>query len=112
MMIETRMGFDWTKQGDVSFRDLTLIPGLNYMINEQVYVRGEAGLSNSSYDPGTGSISQTQYLFGGGVGMRRALGMGVFRLEAGVVKALENTDDNIPGSLDIHLSAVVGVAVN
>jgi hypothetical protein len=113
MIIETRVEIDWSKQGDASGRDLMLMPGLNYLINDQVYVRGEAGLSNFSFDPGTGtSVSGTQYLFGGAVGMRRPLGMGILRLEAGVVKGLENTDDGIPSFLDIRAGAGASVVVN
>jgi len=113
LSIETRMELDYSKQGDASGRDITLMPGLNYMVNEQVYVRGEAGLMNFSFDPGTGtSVSGTQYMFGGAVGMRRPFGMGVLRLEAGAVKALENTDDGIPSWLDITVGAGVSVVVN
>jgi hypothetical protein len=113
MMIETRTEIDWSKQGDATNREITLMPGLNYMVNEQVYVRGEAGLNNFSFDPGTGtSFSGTQYMFGGAVGMRRAFGMGVLRLEAGAVKALENTDDGIPAWLDITAGVGVSVVVN
>jgi hypothetical protein len=113
MTIETRMEFAWDKQGDASSRDLMLLPGLNYMINDQIYVRGEAGLSNFSFDPGTGtSTSGTQYMFGAAIGTRRPLGMGVLRLEAGALKALENTDDGIPSWLDIGASAGFSVVVN
>lgn len=113
MTIETRMELDYSKQGDVSSRDLMLVPGLNFMINQQVYLRGEAGLMNYSFDPGTGtSFSGTQYMFGAAVGMRRSFGMGMLRLEAGAMKALENTDEGIPSRLDINLAAGMSVVVN
>lgn len=113
MIIETRLEFDWAKQGDASARNLVLIPGLNYLINEQIYLRGEAGLSNFSVDPGTGtSVSGTQYLFGGGIGTRRSFGMGILRLEGGVQLGTENTDDGIPSYMNIYGSAGVSVTVN
>ena len=113
MIIETRLGLGWFKQGDANGSSLDLIPGLNYMVTPQVYVRGEAGLTRDSFDPGTGGGSTTQYLFGGGVGMRRSLGAGaVLRLEGGVEMGMENQDDGIPSYMEIHgtvgLSAVIG----
>ncbi|MEQ1855180.1 MAG: hypothetical protein ABL963_01855 [Longimicrobiales bacterium] len=113
MIIETRMGFDWEKEGDASGRSLTLVPGLNYLVNDQIYVRGEAGLENFSFDNGAGtSFSGTQYVFGAGLGTRRPFGMGILRLEAGVQKALENTNDGIPSSLNIYGSAGASIAIN
>ena len=112
MIVETRMGFAWEKEGDASSRSLMLAPGLNYLVNDQIYVRGEAGLENFNFDNGTVSVSGTQYIFGGGIGTRRPLGMGILRLEAGVQKALENTDDGIPSSLNIYGSAGVSIAIN
>jgi hypothetical protein len=114
MIIETRMEFDWDKHGDESGRNLILVPGLNYLVNDQVYVRGNIGLANFSFDPGTGtSVSGTQYIFGGAVGIRRALGSGaVLRVEGGADQWLENQDDFLPSELDIHgsvgISAIVG----
>ncbi len=112
MLIETRMEIDWSKQGDASGRGVTLVPGLNYLVNEQIYIRGEAGIDHFSFDNGGGAVSGTQYLVGGGVGTRRPLGMGILRLEAGVVKALENTDDGMPSWLSIYASAGASVVVN
>lgn len=114
MIIETRLGVDWQKEGDASASLISLLPGLNYLITPQVYLRGEAGLSRFSFDNGAGiEGSGTQYIFGAAVGMRRALGSGaLLRLEAGADQALENTDDGIPANLSIHatvgVSAVVG----
>jgi hypothetical protein len=112
MIIETRLGPDWQKRGDASQSLVALLPGLNYLVTPQVYVRGEAGLVRAAQDNGTVSGSSTQYIFGGAVGMRRPLGPALLRLEAGVDKALENADDLLPSSLDVHLilgvSAVIG----
>lgn len=77
-------------------------------------MRGEAGLSRFSFDDGVNpSASGTQYIFGAAVGMRRALGTGaLLRLEAGVDKALENTGDGIPSSLDMHATIGVSAVIN
>ena len=114
LLIETRLEFDWDKEGDTSGRSLLLLPGVNYLLNEQIYLRANVGLANFSVDVSpTVTVSGTQYIFGGGVGMRRPLGDGaVLRLEAGADQWMENTDDGIPSSLDIHgtvgVSAIVG----
>jgi hypothetical protein len=110
MIVETRIEADWDKIGDFSSRSIMLVPGLNYLVNDQIYVRGEAGLSYDAVDPGTGSVSDTQYLFGAGVGTRRPLGMGILRLEAGVQKALES--DASASFLNIYASAGASVAIN
>lgn len=113
MIVETLVSFDWFKQGDASSTDLTLAPGLNFLVGEQAYVRGEAGLMYSSFDTGTTDGSTTQYLFGAAVGLRRPLGMGgsLLRLEAGVDRLLEVEDEGLidePASWLIR--AVVGVS--
>ncbi len=111
LIVETRLSFDWFKQGGASGSGLVLVPGMNYLVNDQLYVRGEAGLSRDAFDPGTGGGSQTQYIFGGAVGMRRPLGPALLRLEAGVDKALENTDDGIPSSTEVHVSVGVSAVI-
>jgi hypothetical protein len=113
MIIETRAEIDWDKQGDASARGITIVPGLNYLVNDQFYVRGNIGLSNFNVDNGTVSFSGTQYIFGAAAGIRRALGSGaVLRVEGGVDQWLENEDDGLPKELDIHgsvgVSAIVG----
>lgn len=108
-VVETMLAFDYGKLGDVSGTDLLLVPGLNYLVGEQFYVRGEAGLSYSKFDDGTTSTSSTQYLFGAGAGIRQTLGdAALLRLEAGIDRLLENTDDAIPASWNFRL--VVGVS--
>jgi hypothetical protein len=113
MIIETRMEFDWDKRGDLSGRSLLLLPGLNFLVNEQVYVRGNVGLYNQAFDNGVVDGSATQYIFGAAAGIRRALGSGaVMRVEAGVDQMMENEDEGIPKELRIHgsvgVSAIVG----
>ena len=116
LIIETMLDFSWNKFGDQKTTSFGIVPGVNYLINDQVYVRGEAGLSYFKYDPGTGGSSQTQYLFGGAVGTRKMLGEGaLLRLEAGVDRGLEKKDNGvvtIPASWNFRvvagISAVVG----
>ena len=116
LLIETRMEADWDKEGDASATSLMLVPGVNFLVTPQVYVRGEAGLQYFKLDPGTGtSFSGTQYLFGAGVGMRRPLGEGaVLRLEGGLTKGLESLDGAIAfaSSTNIHVSAGVSAIIN
>jgi hypothetical protein len=113
IVVETVLGFDWASVGDQSASELALVPGVNVLLGEQFYVRGEAGLMRSSFDPGTGSESTTQYLFGGGAGVRIPLGdAALFRAEAAVDRWLENSDDFIPAStqfrIGVGVSAIVG----
>jgi hypothetical protein len=113
MLIETRLEFDWAKAGDASGTSLFLVPGVNYLLNERVYVRGNIGLSYSRFDNGVVSGSSTQYIFGGALGMRRALGSGaVLRFEAGADKWLESDDGAGDDLLSIHgtvgVSAIIG----
>ncbi len=114
LRVETRMDVEWGKQGDSSGSSITLLPGANFLVNEQVYVRGEVGLFRLAGGNATSSASGTQYLFGGAIGMRRPLGMGILRLEAGALKGVENLDGDIQfaGRLDVHVSAGVSVVVN
>ena len=113
IIVETRMGADYFKFGDNSGTDIDIVPGINFLVNDQFYVRGEAGLTRSSFDDGTGSVSSTQYLFGGAVGIRRPLGEGaVLRIEGGVDRWLENSDDFIPASTEVRVGIGVSAVVN
>jgi hypothetical protein len=113
LIVETRLGFGWEKQGDASATSLDLMPGVNFLFGEGLYVRGEAGLSYFSFDTGTSDGSSTQYVFGAGVGMRRSLGGGaLLRLEAGVDRLLENEDDGIPSSWLIGATVGVSAVIN
>jgi hypothetical protein len=113
MIVETRLDFGWDKQGDASSTSLDLLPGVNFLFGENMYVRGEAGLSYFSFDNGTVDGSFTQYIFGGAVGMRRPVGEGALvRLEAGVDRLLENSDDGIPASWLIGLTVGISAIVN
>ena len=116
VIIETRVEADWDKQGDASSSTIFIVPGVNFLVTPQVYLRGEVGLLRVSGDNGTISASGTQYLFGGAVGMRRPLGGSgaLLRLEGGVAMGLENLDGDIPfpKTTIIHASVGVSAVVN
>jgi len=114
IMVETLVSVEYGKEGDESAMSLLLLPGINFLLGEQFYVRGEAGLSYVSVDPGTGSLSGTQYIFGGAAGLRVPLGdMAIFRAEAGVARLTEvDSDFFIPSGIVIRggvgISAIIG----
>jgi len=113
LVIETLIDFGYNKIGDTKLTGLSLVPGVNLLLGEQFYVRGEAGLSYAKVSSTGVDASTTQYLFGAGAGIRKPLGDGaLLRLEGAVDRKLENTDDGIPASWDIRgvvgISAVVG----
>ncbi len=112
LLIETRIEADWDKRGDVSGSQIFLVPGVNFLVNPQVYVRGEVGLLRVAGDNRTVSASGTQYLFGGAVGMRRPLagGAALLRFEGGVAMGLENTDSDIPFAKTTIIHAGVGIS--
>lgn len=113
LIVETRLGFDWGKQGDTSATSLGLVPGVNFLFGDGMYARGEAGLSYASFDTGTVDASSTQYMFGAAVGMRRSLGQGaLLRLEAGLDRLLENEDDGIPSSWLFGVAVGVSAVIN
>jgi len=116
ILVETILGFNWASQGDESETALVLLPGVNFLLGEQFYVRGEAGLLRMSYDDGTDSESTTQYGFGGAAGMRMPLGdAAIFRIEAGVDRWLEAKDGDVItalGRTDIRIGAGISAIVN
>jgi len=105
LLVETALGFSRSSSGGDSYSTLLVLPGVNLLLGEQFYVRGEAGLWRGS----GGGDSATQYAFGGGGGLRMPLGdAALFRVEAGVDKWLENQDDGLLGSWEIR--GVVGIS--
>lgn len=113
LMVESLIGFDWSSQGDYSSSTLLLMPGLNLLFAEKFYVRGEAGLLRLSVSDTGFDASSTQYGFGGAVGLRNMLGdAAVLRLEAGVDRWLENTDDGVPARTDIRIGAGISAVIN
>lgn len=109
LIVESALGFDWVSSGDDSITSLLVMPGVNFLVSPQFYVRGEAGLVRFS----DGDDSITQYGFGAGAGMRRPLGgAALLRIEVGADKWLEDEDAGIDGYLDLRaivgLSAVIG----
>lgn len=116
ILIETLLGFEYYGEGDYSENALLLMPGLNYLLGEQFYVRGEVGLSRYAESDLGSDSSRTQYGFGGAAGLRVPLGdMALFRAEVGVDRWLEVTDGGLvaaPSRTDIRavggVSAVIG----
>lgn len=113
LLVETLLGFDWFSQGDFSSTGLMLVPGVNLLVGDQFYVRGEAGLQYDSFDDGTTDGSTTQYLFGGAAGLRSPLGdAAILRLEAGADKMLESEDGANDGAWVFRVIAGISAVVN
>jgi hypothetical protein len=116
LLIESMVGFDWFKQGDSSDNTLLIMPGLNYLLGEQFYVRGEVGLYRYSESDGTDDFSYTQFGFGGAVGLRMPLGdAALFRVEAGLDRWLEAKDNDVIQQLaetDIRIGAGISAVIN
>ena len=107
LLIESALGFTYASFGpNDSFNALFIMPGANFLLGDQFYVRGEAGLMRLS---DSGSDAQTQYAFGGGAGIRRPLGASaLLRAEVAADKWLKDAGAGLDGFLDIR--AVVGVS--
>ncbi len=113
MIVETRVALGYLSVDDFSATDFGLVPGVNVLLGDRFYVRGEAGLMYSSLDTGTADESATQYLLGAGAGLRVPVVESVlFRAEAGVDRWLENEDEFIPASWEFRLVAGVSAVIN
>jgi hypothetical protein len=114
LLVETLVSFERTSQGDESTGRIVIIPGVVFLLGEQLYVRGEAGLARTSFDPGTASASATQYLFGGAAGLRMPLGdNALFRIEGGLNRAMEADDDFfIPAGWNIRGGVGISAVIN
>jgi hypothetical protein len=111
MLIETLLAFGYGKQGDDSGMALALVPGLNFLLSEQLYLRGEAGLNYVSFDNGSGGVSGTQFLFGAGVGIRKPLSeAAVLRFEGALDRFLESLDGDIPFAASWQFRAIMGIS--
>lgn len=90
LSIETLFGLNRQSSDGNSVTLLTLLPGLNYQLNEKVYLRGELGLQRVSFE--SGSVSQLG--FGAAVGTKQALGDSpvMWRLEGGLTRWSEDSD--------------------
>lgn len=110
LLVESIVGFNYFSSDGESINTLLLMPGVNFLVGPQFYVRGEAGLMRLGSD----DDSTTRYGFGAAGGLRRPLGGGaaVLRGEVGVDKWLETEEGFDDGALDIHatigISAVIG----
>ena len=106
-IVETRLEGSYWSSGDESETTFTILPGVNFLLGEMFYARGEVGLRRGSFDDGSFSDSATQYAFGGAVGVRNMIGSGaVLRAEVGVDRWLENEDDGLLAAWEIGI--VVG----
>lgn len=113
VIVESRLALEYASQGDFSLTALGLVPGVNVLLGEQFYLRGEAGLLYLSEDDSGTSDSATQYVLGGAAGLRMPLVDNViFRAEAGVDRWLENTDELIPASWEFRVVAGLSAVIN
>jgi hypothetical protein len=116
ILVESLVGFEFLSEGDYSENTILLMPGINYLVGEQFYVRGEVGLIRFSESDTGFSESLTQYGFGGAAGMRIPLGdAALFRLEAGVDRWLEVKEAGFTtalGRTDIRVGAGISAVVN
>jgi hypothetical protein len=109
LLVESLIGFDYVSEGDFNESVLLLMPGVNFLVGEQFYIRGEAGLLRIADQ----DDSAVQYAFGGGVGMRRPLGdAALLRLEVAADRFLENTDDFLPAHTDIRAGVGISAVIN
>lgn len=106
LLIEPLLGFEAYSEGDLSETTLMLIPGANYLLGEQFYLRGEVGVARYSASDTGVDTSWMQYGLGGGAGMRMRLGdSALLRLEAAVDYWLENADDGAPQRTNVRVVA-------
>jgi len=113
LLIEPLVGFEYFSQGDVSENRIILIPGVDLLLGERLYIRGEVGLIRYSEDNAGTDFSWSQYGFGGGAGMRIPLGdAALLRLEAALDYWLENADDGVPQRTAIRAQAGVSAVIN
>jgi len=111
LLVESLVGFNYLSSGDDSINTLLLMPGVNFLVGPQFYVRGEAGLVR--FSP-SGADAETRYGFGAGAGLRRPLagGNAILRVEVAADKWLESEEGFDDGVLDIRaiigISAVIG----
>jgi hypothetical protein len=116
ILVEPVVGLEWFSVGDASGSDLLLLPGIVFLLGEQFYVRGEAGLFRESFDPGSGGDSTTQYAFGGEVGLRMPLGdSALFRAGIGVDRWLEVSENSVieePARTDVRLGVGISAVIN
>ncbi len=113
LIIEPRLGFEFYSTGDLTETALLLVPGVNYLLGERFYIRGEVGLARFSQSDTGLDASWTQYGFGGGAGARMALGdSAMLRLEGAADYWLENADDGAPQRTAVRFVAGVSAIIS
>jgi len=110
LSFEALLGFQRVSSGGESGSALNFLPGINLRLGDAgSYLRGEVAVTRASY----GGDSQTQYGFGGAVGVRMPVDDAVFfRLEGGFDRWLED-QDNLQEAynefrITVGVSALVG----
>lgn len=113
LIVETLVGLNRRSSGDFSGTSIRLIPGVNFPVGDQLYVRGEVGLQRTSFSFNGEDESETQYVIGGAAGMRIPASDNVlFRLEFGLDRWLENADEGLPTITEFRLVAGISAVVN
>lgn len=121
--IEPRLAVTRSSDGDCSSALLDLFPSVLYHFKDfdrisLPYVRAGAGLSHSRWDCGDDNDSDTQFGFGGGVGLKIPMAETAFiRLEAAYEKWLEqgdegNWDEFVRGYSALRLSIGISAILN
>lgn len=108
--LETLLGFQRVSSDGEAASGLNLLPGINVRLGDSGgYLRGEVALSRAAF----GGESETQYGFGGAIGVRMPVDDAVFvRLEGGFDRWLED-QDNLQEAynelrITLGVSAIVG----
>jgi hypothetical protein len=110
LTLETLLGFQRVSLGGESGSALNLLPGMNVRLGDGGgYLRGEVAVARASF----GGESETQWGFGGAVGVRMQVDDAVFfRLEGGFDRWLEDQDSFQEAYNEIRItvgvSAIVG----
>lgn len=113
IIVESRLGLSYSSVGDFSLTQFGLVPGVNVLLGDRFYARGEGGLMYVKGDDGTESDSATQYLLGAAGGLRIPMTENVlFRAELGADRWFENQDDFMPASWEFRIAAGVSAVVN
>ena len=94
LSIEGLVSFNRASSDGTSLSTLLLLPGVNFQMSEDFYLRGEVGLQRVSFDTDGFDDSATQLGFGVAAGMRRAINDGPvsWRIEGGFTRWAEDED--------------------
>lgn len=113
LIVETLVAVNRVSSGDFSSTSIGLLPGVNFPVGDQFYLRGEAGLQRLSVSLSGNDESRTQYAIGGAAGMRIPASENVgFRVELGLDRWLENEDEGLPTTTEFRVLAGISAVVN